>query len=185
MGVTNFVFPIENSYTQPQYIQTQTIDLSDSLLQAVTFYMRTLGVPARRNVNDPIVQKGKKLFTNLQCASCHTPSHRTAVDVSFPSRSNQKIFPYSDLLLHDMGTSLADNRPEYLANGYEWRTPALWGIGLTKKINGHEFFLHDGRARNLTEAILWHGGEAENSKQKFIQLNASDRTALIKFLESL
>lgn len=185
MGVTNFVFPIENSFGQPQHLNTDQLDLSDSLLHAVSFYMQTLGVPARRNVNDPLVQQGKKLFTTLQCASCHTPSHRTAVDVAFPSRSNQKIYPYTDLLLHDMGSDLADNRPEYLANGYEWRTPALWGIGLTKKINGHEFFLHDGRARNLTEAILWHGGEAENSKQKFTQLSAADRAALIKFLESL
>jgi CxxC motif-containing protein (DUF1111 family) len=105
--------------------------------------------------------------------------------MTFPSRSNQKIFPYTDLLLHNMGSGLADNRPEFLADGYEWRTPALWGIGLTKKINGHEYFLHDGRARNLEEAILWHGGEAANSNTKYKNLSLSERKALLKFLESL
>src|SRR5690606_19529525 len=152
---------------------------------AVTFYMQTLGVPARRDVNNPVVREGKSLFMQIQCGSCHTESYVTGIDMAFPQASNQRIFPYTDLLLHDMGEGLADNRPEFQANGYEWRTPALWGIGLTRKVNGHEFFLHDGRARNLTEAILWHGGEAENSANLFKKLNAEERKAVIRFLESL
>lgn len=186
MGVTNFIFPVENSFGQSQYdgISDET-ELSDSLLHAVGFYMQTLGVPARRNVNDPEVMEGKRLFNAIGCGSCHIASYRTATDMKFPSRSNQKIFPYTDLLLHDMGPDLADLRPEFLANGFEWRTQALWGIGLTKKINGHEFFLHDGRARNMSEAILWHGGEAETSKEKFRNLSQAERSAVLKFLESL
>ncbi len=186
MGVTNFIFPMESSFDQPQYDQlNDDVELSDSLLHAVAFYMQTLGVPARRDVDVPEVKEGKRLFNQIQCASCHIARHVTASDMAFPSRSNQKIFPYTDLLLHDMGPGLADNRPEADANGYEWRTPALWGIGLTRKINGHEYFLHDGRARNMTEAILWHGGEAESSKEKFRNLSASERQAVLKFLESL
>ena len=110
---------------------------------------------------------------------------RTKVDVAFPQISNQLIHPYTDLLLHDMGDGLADNRPDFKANGNEWRTPPLWGIGLTQKVNGHTNFLHDGRARSLLEAVMWHGGEAENAKNKVIILSAGERNALIKFLESL
>ncbi|HEY1046992.1 MAG TPA: di-heme oxidoredictase family protein [Bacteroidia bacterium] len=186
MGVTNFIFPIENSFGQTQYDGlNDDVELSDSLLKAVAFYMQTLGVPARRLVNDPMVTEGKRVFNLVGCGSCHVSTYTTALNMAFPPVSNQKIFPYTDLLLHDMGAELADFRPEFLADGYEWRTPALWGIGLTKKINGHEYFLHDGRARNLVEAILWHGGEAEASRQKFTQLNTSERQALLKFLESL
>lgn len=186
MGVTNFIFPLENSFDQPQYDQlNDEVELSDSLLHAVAFYMQTLGVPARRDADLPEVQAGKRLFNQIQCGSCHIARHTTATDMAFPSRSNQKIFPYTDMLLHDMGTELGDNRPEADANGYEWRTPALWGIGLTKKINGHEYFLHDGRARNISEAILWHGGEAESSKEKFRNLSAAERQLVLKFIESL
>jgi CxxC motif-containing protein (DUF1111 family) len=186
MGVTSFIFPEENSFDQPQYDQlNDDIELSDSLLHAVAFYMQTLGVPARRNAKDPEVIEGKRLFNQIQCASCHIAKHVTASDMAFSSRSNQTIFPYTDMLLHDMGAGLADNRPEGLADGYEWRTQALWGIGLTRKINGHDFYLHDGRARSISEAILWHGGEAENSKEKFRNLNAKQRQAVLKFLESL
>ncbi len=185
MGITNYIFSKESSYGQAQHQQSNQVDLSDSLLHAAAFYMQTLGVPARRNIDNTEVQRGKVIFNNLKCNACHVASQNTKVDVTFPSRSNQKIFPYTDMLLHDMGAGLADNRPEYLANGNEWRTPALWGIGLTFKVNGHQNFLHDGRARNLSEAILWHGGEAENSKNSFIKLAEVDRNALIKFLESL
>lgn len=186
MGVTSFIFPNESSFGQDQYDNlNDEVELSDSVLHAVAFYMQTLGVPARRNAKDPAVLEGKRIFNAIQCGSCHIAKHKTTTDVLFASRSNQTIYPYTDLLLHDMGSELADYRPEFLANGFEWRTPALWGIGLTKKINGHEYFLHDGRARNLNEAILWHGGEAEASKEKYRTLNAADRAALIKFLESL
>lgn len=186
IGITNFVFPVESSFNQPQYdgLNDDT-ELKDSILYAVAFYMQTLGVPARRNFSDPAVIQGKKIFNAIQCGACHISQRKTKVDVTFSCMSNQTIFPYTDLLLHDMGTGLSDNRPEFMANGNEWRTPPLWGIGLTRKVNGHEYFLHDGRARNLTEAILWHGGEAEASKEKFRNLSADDRQALIKFLESL
>jgi len=186
MGITNLLFPNENSHGQIQDNSTgNKTDLSDSLLHITTFYMQTLAVPARRNVEDPMVKRGKQIFEDAQCAKCHVPSYRTAVNVAFKDISNQLIFPYTDLLLHDMGSDLTDNRPDFLADGQEWRTPPLWGIGLSEVVNGHSDFLHDGRARNLKEAILWHGGEAENSKNYFIQLPKADREALIQFLRSL
>lgn len=181
MGITNPVFPNENYSTSPSY----PTDIDDSMLNAVVFYLRTLAVPARRNVEDPQVQLGEKIFAQINCTSCHTPTFQTGVDVRLPMLSNQRIHPYTDLLLHDMGAGLADNRPDYLASGSEWKTPALWGIGLFPKTNGIPFYLHDGRARSIEEAILWHGGEAEKSKQKFTQLNTAERKALLKFIESL
>jgi len=186
MGITNPIFNKESCDGQSQYDHfDDDTELTDSLLHAVTFYVQTLAVPARRDADHPDVLAGKDLFMNSGCGSCHRPSMTTKVNVAFPEMSNQVIFPYTDLLLHDMGDGLADLRPEYQADGYEWRTPPLWGIGLTKAVNGHTNFLHDGRARSLTEAILWHGGEAENSKNKFKQMSASDRQKLITFLESL
>ncbi len=160
-------------------------ELTDSLLYAVEFYVRTLAVPVRRNAMDDVVKQGKQLFISSGCASCHAPDLRTAVNVSFPAVSNQLIHPYTDLLLHDMGADLADNRPDFKATGTEWRTAPLWGIGLTQKVNGHNNFLHDGRARSLLEAIMWHGGEAETARNKVKAMSATDRNALIKFLESL
>jgi CxxC motif-containing protein (DUF1111 family) len=189
MGITNPIFRNESSlnqtqFTFPTYENNQT-EINDSILSTVAFYMQTLAVPARRNVDDPAVLKGKSIFRNIGCNNCHVENFRTAVNVAFPALSNQLIHPYTDLLLHDMGEELADNRSEFLANGKEWRTPPLWGIGLTKKINGHTNFLHDGRARNFTEAILWHGGESQVSRKKFKALNYQDRLALQRFLESL
>jgi CxxC motif-containing protein (DUF1111 family) len=159
-------------------------EVSDEILMKVVSYQQSLAVPARRNANDPVVINGKKLFNTLQCSSCHRPMMTTGVSV-FKALSQQTIFPYTDLLLHDMGEGLADNRPDFDANGREWKTPPLWGIGLIKTVNGHTFLLHDGRARNIEEAILWHGGEAENSKNEFIKLKKSEREALIRFVESL
>ncbi len=186
MGITTFVFPEESCRQQSQYDQlNDDVEISDSILHAVTFYIKTLSVPARRNVTDAKVQRGKQLFTEAGCASCHLPTLKTAVNVAFSAISNQTIHPFTDLLLHDMGVGLADNRPDYLASGTEWRTPPLWGIGLTQKVNGHTNFLHDGRARNLMEAVLWHGGEAEQSRNRVKMMRKTDREALIKFLESL
>lgn len=186
MGITSSLFPKESSYSQPQYDALKDDhELSDSLLHSVAFYIRTLAVPARRNVTATEVQYGKEIFTAVGCAKCHTPTMRTAVDVSFPAISNQVIHPYTDLLLHDMGEGLADHRPDFKANGREWRTPPLWGIGLTQTVNGHHTFLHDGRARSLMEAILWHGGEAAASRNKVKALSKSDRKALIAFMKSL
>jgi CxxC motif-containing protein (DUF1111 family) len=151
----------------------------------VLFYSRNLGVPARRDVDAPEVLEGKGLFHQAGCQRCHTPQFTTAGDAAEPELANQAIRPYSDLLLHDMGEGLADHRAEFLATGREWRTPPLWGIGLTEAVNGHTQFLHDGRARNLLEAIAWHGGEAEASKQKVLTFSADQRAALLAFLNSL
>lgn len=186
MGITSFIFPQESSLGQPQFDDTYNEpEVADSILFAVAFYVKSLAVPGRRNANEPTVLRGKELFMEAGCAKCHIPSHRTGTDVSFPAISNQLIFPYTDLLLHDMGNGLADNRPDHVADGYEWRTPPLWGIGLTSVVNGHNNFLHDGRARNFIEAIMWHGGEAEQSASFFYQLPAADRRALLSFLNSL
>ncbi|VXC73508.1 Thiol oxidoreductase [Pseudomonas sp. 8Z] len=160
-------------------------EVSDNILASVLFYSRNLGVPARRNVDAPEVLKGKGLFHQAGCQQCHTPRFTTAADAVEPELANQVIRPYTDLLLHDMGEGLADGRDEFLATGREWRTPPLWGIGLTQAVNGHTQFLHDGRARNLLEAILWHGGEAEAAKQHVLQFDADERAALLAFLNSL
>ena len=160
-------------------------EASHKMNDVLLFYTRHIAVPARRDVANPEVLAGKELFHKSGCTSCHTPSFDTAETPGLPMLSKQKIWPYSDLLLHDMGPDLADNRSEFAANGREWRTPPLWGIGLTKQVSGHSHYLHDGRARSLLEAILWHGGEAENAKQKVVKMAAEDRHKLIKFLESL
>ncbi len=186
MGVTNYVFPQESSLAQTQLDALHDDpELPDSILNAAVFYIKTLAVPARRNVLDPVATQGEKIFTQIQCAVCHKPTIQTGIDLTLKTISNQRIHPYTDLLLHDMGEGLADGRPDFQANEREWKTPALWGIGLFEKTNGIPFYLHDGRARTLEEAILWHGGEAENAKQAFIQLPSSERKALIKFLKSL
>lgn len=154
-------------------------------LDLVTFYSRNLAVPARRDVADQMVLRGKQVFNETGCTSCHQPSFVTHRLQDRPEQSFQLIWPYTDLLLHDMGQGLADNRPEARATGQEWRTPPLWGIGLTQRVSGHSYFLHDGRARNLLEAVLWHGGEAQAQRDEVIEMPKADRDALIRFLESL
>ncbi|BDA86031.1 thiol oxidoreductase [Aureimonas sp. SA4125] len=161
------------------------VEAPDPVLDLVTFYSRNLAVPARRDVGAPDVLKGKSLFYSSGCASCHVPKYVTSRDAADAPQAFQLIWPYSDFLLHDMGEGLADGSTNGDATGTEWRTPPLWGIGLTQTVNGHTLFLHDGRARNLTEAILWHGGEAEGSRNSFKALGKSDRDALLVFLESL
>lgn len=160
-------------------------EIGDEGLKLVTFYSSNLGVPARRDVDDPQVLHGKKVFYETGCIACHSPKFVTHRLVDQPEQSFQLIWPYTDLLLHDMGPGLADGFPEGRASGREWRTPPLWGIGLTETVSGHTYFLHDGRARNLLEAVLWHGGEAETQKQAVIDMPPEDRAALIRFLESL
>ncbi|MDO1580736.1 di-heme oxidoredictase family protein [Rhizobium oryzicola] len=157
----------------------------DPVLDLVTFYSQHLAVPVRRKVDDPVVLKGKAAFYAAGCASCHVPKYVTRRDTPDPALAFQLIWPYSDFLLHDMGEGLADGQAVGEASGREWRTSPLWGIGLTRTVSGHSFFLHDGRARNLTEAILWHGGEAEKARNAFAALGPQDRAALITFLESL
>ncbi len=160
-------------------------EIDDEILDLVTFYSRNLAVPARRDVDDPQILRGKEVFHATGCASCHTPSFVTHRLENRPEQSFQLIWPYTDMLLHDMGDGLADHRPEVLANGREWRTAPLWGTGLTEQVNGHTYFLHDGRARSLLEAILWHGGEAESQRDAVIDMPKADRDALIRFVESL
>ena len=186
MGVTTSLLPRENSNGQAQHDgRNDDPELSDDILEAVTFYVQTLAVPARRDLDDPVVQRGEELFEVAGCSGCHVPTLRTGVLPDVPAVSNQTIHPYTDLLLHDMGPGLADNRPDFLADGYEWRTAPLWGIGLIKTVNGHTNLLHDGRARGILEAILWHGGEADASREAVQGMSTSERDALIAFLESL
>lgn len=154
-------------------------------MDLVTFYSRNLAVPARRGADDPLVLQGKQVFYETGCTACHTPSFVTHRLEDQPEQSFQLIWPYTDMLLHDMGPDLADNRPEARATGQEWRTPPLWGIGLTQQVSGHTYFLHDGRARSLLEAVLWHGGEAQAQRDAVIDMTTADREALLKFLESL
>ena len=186
MGITNSLFSEESSKGQVQ--DDKRVDdpeLSDSLLDATVFYAKTLAVPARRLVSDSVALRGARIFSQIKCASCHLPDIRTGVDVRLPTLSNQLIHPYTDMLLHDMGEGLSDGRPDYLATGSEWRTMPLWGIGLFQRTNGVPYYLHDGRARTITEAILWHGGEAKQSKEAFTALSKPERTALLRFLNSL
>lgn len=155
------------------------------ILDLVTFYSENLAVPARRKASFPVTLQGKRIFYESGCISCHVPKFVTRRDSLDKAQSFQLIWPYSDFLLHDMGEGLADGQQVGSASGREWRTPPLWGIGLTQTVSRHSFFLHDGRARNLTEAILWHGGEAQKARDAFISLPKDDRQALITFLESL
>ncbi|RUT95741.1 c-type cytochrome, partial [Mesorhizobium sp. USDA-HM6] len=153
------------------------------VMDLVTFYSQNLAVPARRDLGKPEVLAGKKQFYEMGCISCHTPRFVTLRGNK--AQAFQLIWPYSDFLLHDMGEGLADGQRVGEASGSEWRTPPLWGIGLTATVNGNSFYLHDGRARTLVEAILWHGGEGRKARDRFAGAAAADRDALIKFLESL
>jgi len=173
--------------TLPHGEQTRlgATEAPDPVLDLVTFYSENLAVPARRDVDDRQVLAGKQLFYQLGCTGCHRPKFVTSNKAENKAHRFQLIWPYSDFLLHDMGEGLADGQRVGVASGREWRTPPLWGIGLTQTVSGHTFFLHDGRARNLREAILWHGGEATQSRDGFAALEEQSRQALLKFLESL
>ena len=189
MGLTTSIFP-DNDCPSPQQdcLDTPTggePEVTDDQLERILFYQATLAVPNRRNVREESVLLGKNLFQEINCIGCHAIDQTTANSDISPLLENITIRPYSDFLLHDMGEDLADNRPDFLANGQEWRTQPLWGIGLISGINDHTFFLHDGRARNIEEAILWHGGEAEASKEAFMQLNSDKRQQLLDFVNSL
>ena len=189
MGLTSAANPQDNCSSAQADCRAAVnggeLEVSDTIMASVLFYTRNLAVPARRGVNDLQVRRGKQLFTQAGCDQCHTPSFTTATDAAEPELANQLIRPYSDLLLHDMGEGLADGRSEFQANGRQWRTAPLWGIGLTQAVNGHTQFLHDGRARNLLEAILWHGGEAQTAKNQVLEFDAEQRQALLAFLNSL
>jgi CxxC motif-containing protein (DUF1111 family) len=159
-------------------------EIEDERLDQITFYTRTLAVPARRDAGGRETARGEDLFGEMGCASCHVEELRTGPS-DIEALDGQVIRPYTDLLLHDMGPGLADERPDGEATGREWRTAPLWGIGLVETVNGHTRFLHDGRARNLTEAVLWHDGEAADARRRFADLPAEDRAAVLAFLESL
>lgn len=189
LGITSHLHPRENctpaqteclkapSGNVPEFSVTQLADME--------FYFMNLAAPPRRNSNDKYVQRGEALFRDLGCAQCHRETLRTAKNNSHPRLSELEIHPYTDLLVHDMGIGLADNRQDFTATGRDWRTPPLWGIGLTQLISEYESYLHDGRARNLMEAILWHGGEADVVRKKYASLNSTDRHILEQFINSL
>ncbi|MEW6991829.1 di-heme oxidoredictase family protein [Colwelliaceae bacterium 6441] len=206
MGITNPLFPQESiantamheSYlTRTNFVDTgideqgQT-EASQAFSDDVVFYAETLAVPARRNVSDENVIQGAQLFTQIACATCHHPDFITATGeatlggVPAPEAlKGQHIYPFSDMLLHDMGDELADNRRDFTATGREWKTRPLWGIGLTKTVNPAAGFLHDGRADTVEEAILWHGGEAKKSRDDFVALTQNQREQLLAFVMSL
>ena len=185
MGVTSAIFPAESCEGQVPGCARHAPEVDAETVGDVAFYTQTLGVPARRSLDDPTASRGEELFYAAGCAGCHMPTLRTGFLKGVPEVSNQIIHPYTDLLVHDMGPGLADQRPDFQASGQEWRTPPLWGIGLVQTVNGHTNFLHDGRARSLMEAVLWHGGEATRARERVRGFSAGERAALIAFLESL
>jgi CxxC motif-containing protein (DUF1111 family) len=189
MGLSSSLSPGEG-YSQRQQALSAlpnggSPEVGEDVLRAIALYARALAVPARRNHLDPTISSGEDLFASAGCAACHLPTLRTEPLADLPELGSQEIHPYSDLLLHDMGPELSDERPSFEAEGNEWRTPPLWGLGLLEKVNGHSLLLHDGRARGVTEAILWHRGEAEAARGHFLALKQSERQALLAFLESL
>ena len=196
IGITSTAFPSEtctpaqkDCLVAPNGSDNGQPEIEDKLLDEVVFYQATLAPPARRNARDAQVLRGQQLFAQAHCAVCHRPSYTTG-EGPFPrltskALAGQTIWPYTDLLLHDMGEALADGRPDFKANGRQWKTPALWGIGLIRDVNGHTRLLHDGRANGVLEAVLWHGGEAQQSKEKVLKFSAAERAALVKFVESL
>ena len=189
IGITSSLFSTENCAANQLDCAAAANggdpELMAVILEDTAFYSSTLAVPAQRDGGTVDVLEGQKLFAAVKCNECHTPTWTTGESEISTALSNQKIHPFTDLLLHDMGDELADGRPDFLANGNEWRTPPLWGIGLLETVNGHSRLMHDGRARNIEEAILWHGGEGEDSRDRYKALSESDRKLLIKFMESL
>ena len=189
MGLTSAVKPQDNCTSGQDdclaAVNGGEPEVTEHIFNRMVLYSRAVAVPARRAANDPAVVRGKKIFYELECQACHTPSHVTVADAPVPEFSNQTIWPYTDLLLHDMGEGLADGRPSLGANGREWKTPPLWGLGLMKTAAGHTRYLHDGRARNLEEAILWHGGEAQRSQERFKALSLAQREDLLEFVGDL
>jgi CxxC motif-containing protein (DUF1111 family) len=189
LGITSSVFPSQECSS----VELECLnavgggdpEITDRLLDRVVRYSELLAVPARLAFADENLLRGKAQFSELGCSGCHTPSHRTSDSAELEEVRNQRIWPYTDLLLHDMGDDLSDQRPSYAASGNEWRTPPLWGLGHYRTVNGHDRLLHDGRAHGVAEAILWHAGEAEATKQRFSELPASSRLDLIAFVESL
>lgn len=189
MGITSELFPTENC-TPAQVACRSAVsggqpELSTMQLDNVEFYLAQLAPPARRNADTPLVRQGEALFSQSGCAVCHQPVLPGGKHPKFPRLSDQTVAAYTDLLVHDMGSALADGRPDYRASRRQWRTAPLWGIGLLASINEQTHWLHDGRARTTQEAILWHGGEAAAARKRYVQLPKDDRQALLAFLQSL
>ncbi|CAN5839034.1 di-heme oxidoredictase family protein [soil metagenome] len=194
IGITSALFPNQNCPAAQTACANAingddpddgNVEADAQVISTVIYYSRLLAVPARRDVESTDVLYGKQLFHEAGCASCHPPKHVTGDLEGLPEVSQQTIFPYTDLLLHDMGDADADHRPDFLATGNEWRTPPLWGLGLVPVVNGHSTMMHDGRARNVAEAILWHGGEASKARDAFNKMSVRERDQLVKFVESL
>ena len=189
IGLSSPVYPEQNCPPVQAVCREQMVagkpEITKLRLDATELYIRSLTVPARRRIEESQVRRGEALFGQAHCSVCHVPELKTGETASLPQLAKQTIRPYTDLLLHDMGEGLADGRPDFLAGANEWRTPPLWGIGLSETVNGANAFLHDGRARNFTEAIMWHGGEAETSRDAFRNFAPEDRAALLSFLNSL
>ena len=185
MGVTSRVFRDPDCGSSQSGCGSRGVEVSDADLDDLAAYLALLGVQARRDSDDPVVELGEALFTSAGCTGCHASTFVTTPFHPFAELAEQTVHPYSDLLLHDMGPGLASTLPEGNASGAEWRTPPLWGIGLTAGVSGGEAYLHDGRARTLREAILWHGGEGSRSRDAFESMPAADQEAMIAFLRSL
>jgi CxxC motif-containing protein (DUF1111 family) len=196
MGITSTPFPDEactaaqkDCLAAPRGAQGRAPEIDDITLANVVFYQATLAPAARRAPGAPQVLQGQKLFAQAQCTTCHRPSYTTGqgpfAAMTSVSLAGQRIWPYTDVLLHNMGAALADHRPDFLAGGQQWKTPPLWGVGLINDVNGHQRLLHDGRARGTLEAVLWHGGEAEPAKQQVLRMNRAERAALVAFVNSL
>jgi CxxC motif-containing protein (DUF1111 family) len=185
IGVMTSVFPSPDCGSNQTGCGSSGAEINDTELEQMVRYVQLLGVPAQRNYASSQVTTGASLFTSAGCIKCHTGSFTTSPYHPQNELRSQNIRPYTDMLLHDMGSGLADNLGEGVASGAEWRTPPLWSLGLTAGVSGGENYLHDGRARNLAEAILWHGGEAEAAKEAFRTMSSANRAALIAFLQSL
>lgn len=189
VGITSSLFPVGDCTAEQAAClgapSGGSPELGDALLASVVAYSHLLAVPARRDWATPTVRRGKTLFTTFGCTRCHTPTLHTGPSGTYPELAHATIRPYTDLLLHDMGPGLADGRPDFQATGAEWRTPPLWGMGLLHTVNKHTFLLHDGRARDAREAILWHDGEGRAARDAFAAAAKPDRDALLAFLESL
>lgn len=190
IGITSSVLPDENLWgIEKQMYDTLpnggSPEISDTTISKIIFYTSALALPPRRDVKSQDVLYGKLLFTNIGCGKCHVPTSITSTHPIVSQLSNQTVHIYSDLLLHDMGDALGDGRPDGQATGNEWRTAPLWGLSYIKTVNKHTFLLHDGRARNAEEAILWHSGEAAEVKSKFVNLSKTDRDKILKFLDTL
>jgi CxxC motif-containing protein (DUF1111 family) len=192
VGLTTRLHPDQNcpaaqAACRAAYDQSATggAELSDLFLERLVFYTRAIAVPRQRHPEAPEVARGAALFRTARCDACHVPTLVTGPDATLPELANQSFHPFTDLLLHDMGPDLADGRPDFAAGPSEWRTPPLWGIGLIPAVNGHDALLHDGRARGVAEAILWHGGEGAAARDAFRTMDAADRAALVAFVNTL